>query len=79
MHIEKNLRYKSLLLIKHILLSFSFFQRKEYVLENIAFSSNKNEVMFHAGCWTYQDCILKHCTNMKLETLLTETGHRKIN
>lgn len=55
-----------------------YLQRKEYVLENIAFSKDKSEIMFHASCWTYQENILKYQVNLKLETLLVETGHRKI-
>lgn len=58
---------------------FSSWQRKEYILENIAFSRDKDELMFYACCWTYQEFISKHKVNFQLERLLIETGHRKIN
>lgn len=53
-------------------------QIKQDVLENIAYTRNKADLMFLAACWTYQCCI-KSDIKLKLETLLTETGHRTIN
>ncbi|KAK4885949.1 hypothetical protein RN001_002220 [Aquatica leii] len=53
------------------------FKVKKFVLENIAHSRNKNEIMFYAVCWTHQQNINSEI-NLKLEMLLTETGHRKI-
>lgn len=47
------------------------------MLENIAHSKNKNEVMFYAISWTHQQNITNEI-DLKLETLLTETGHRKV-
>ncbi|KAG5860351.1 hypothetical protein JTB14_006714 [Gonioctena quinquepunctata] len=54
------------------------FKMKELVLENIAHSRNKDEVMFFATCWTLQTHITS-TVNLKLETLLLETGHRKFS
>ncbi|KAF5299579.1 hypothetical protein FQR65_LT09384 [Abscondita terminalis] len=53
------------------------FKVKKFVLENIALSKNKNEIMFYAVCWTHQQNINSEI-NLKLETLLTETGHRNV-
>lgn len=53
------------------------FKVKKFVLENIAHARNKNEIMFYAICWAHQQNINLE-TNIKLEALLTETGHRKI-
>lgn len=53
------------------------FSVKEYVLENIANSATKHEAMFHAARWTHQQHITTNI-KLKVETLLTETGHRKI-
>uniref|UniRef100_A0A1Y1KRL2 Uncharacterized protein n=2 Tax=Photinus pyralis TaxID=7054 RepID=A0A1Y1KRL2_PHOPY len=50
---------------------------KKFVLENIAHAKNKNEVMFYAVCWAHQQKVNVE-TNVKLEALLTETGHRRI-
>ncbi|XP_044264020.1 cyclin-dependent kinase 2-interacting protein-like [Tribolium madens] len=52
------------------------FKVKEFVLENIAHSKNKDEALFLAALWTYQYKISDQI-NMKLEVLLLETGHRK--
>lgn len=46
------------------------------VLENIAHSRNKDELMFFAASWTLQPYITK-TVNLKLEALLLETGHRQ--
>ncbi|KAJ8976316.1 hypothetical protein NQ317_010270 [Molorchus minor] len=51
---------------------------KTMVLENIAHSKNKDEAMFFAACWTLQPSITSS-TNVKLEALLVETGHRNFN
>lgn len=45
------------------------------VLENIAHSRNKDELMFLAASWCLQPYITKD-VNLKLETLLVESGHR---
>ncbi|KAF2880899.1 hypothetical protein ILUMI_25275 [Ignelater luminosus] len=50
---------------------------KEHVLENIAHTKDDSELMFYAVSWTHQKNITNDI-NLKLETLLTETGHRKI-
>ncbi|KAF5276784.1 hypothetical protein FQA39_LY18548 [Lamprigera yunnana] len=52
------------------------FKVKKFVLENIAHSHNNSEIMFYTVCWTHQQNI-NSGINMKVETLLTETGHRK--
>lgn len=44
------------------------------VLENIAHSRNKDELMFFAASWTLQPYITRNI-NLKLEALLVETGH----
>lgn len=67
-----------LLFFPNVYLWFLILQRKEYILENIAFSRDKHELMFHASCWTYQEYIEKYQVQQKLEILLVETGHRKI-
>ncbi|XP_023024826.2 cyclin-dependent kinase 2-interacting protein isoform X1 [Leptinotarsa decemlineata] len=54
------------------------FKVKELVLENIAHSRTKDEVMFFAACWTLQAHISSGI-NLKLETLLLDTGHRKVS
>jgi hypothetical protein len=50
---------------------------KEFVLENIAHSKNQDEAMFLAALWTYQYKISDRI-GLKLETLLVETGHRRV-
>ncbi|CAH0551557.1 unnamed protein product [Brassicogethes aeneus] len=54
------------------------FKVKEHILENIAHTKGKNEVMFYAASWTHQ-CNITSDVNFKLETLLVETGHRNFN
>jgi hypothetical protein len=53
------------------------FSVKEFVLENIAHSKNKDEAMFLAALWTYQYKISDRI-GLKLEALLVETGHRRV-
>ncbi|XP_017776769.1 PREDICTED: cyclin-dependent kinase 2-interacting protein-like [Nicrophorus vespilloides] len=53
------------------------FVAKQYILENIAHSKSKQEIMFFASSWNYQRNITNNI-HLKLETILTETGHRKI-
>lgn len=48
------------------------------VLENIAHSRNKNDLMFFAASWSHQPHITKD-VNLKLEGLLVETGHHNYN
>ncbi|KAL3287637.1 hypothetical protein HHI36_002106 [Cryptolaemus montrouzieri] len=53
-------------------------KNKQLVLENVAHSKSKSEAMFFAALWSYQINITSEIT-LKLEALLTETGHRKIS
>lgn len=45
------------------------------VLENIAHSRNKDELMFFAASWTLQPYITRNIT-LNLQALLVETGHQ---
>ncbi|CAH1975406.1 unnamed protein product [Acanthoscelides obtectus] len=51
---------------------------KQTVLENIAHTQSKDEVMFFATFWTLQTNVDDRVT-LKLESLLTETCHRTID
>nr|CAH7727382.1 unnamed protein product [Callosobruchus chinensis] len=51
---------------------------KQTVLENIAHTKSKDEVMFFATYWTLQTNV-DDKVSLKLETLLTETCHRAVD
>ncbi|VEN49906.1 unnamed protein product [Callosobruchus maculatus] len=51
---------------------------KQTVLENIAHTKTKDEVMFFATYWTLQTNV-DDIVSLKLETLLTETCHRAVD
>nr|CAI5846175.1 unnamed protein product [Callosobruchus analis] len=51
---------------------------KQIVLENIAHTKSKDEVMFFATYWTFQTNV-DDMVSLKLETLLTETCHRGVD
>ncbi|XP_056645714.1 cyclin-dependent kinase 2-interacting protein-like [Diorhabda sublineata] len=64
-------------LIETVVASYSEESKvKNMVLEHTAHVRNADEAMFFAASWTLQPYITNDI-NLKMETLLVETGHRK--
>ncbi|KAL1513506.1 hypothetical protein ABEB36_002910 [Hypothenemus hampei] len=49
---------------------------KNFVIENMAHTKDNDEVRFYATCWTWPVNLDR--INIKMESLLIETGHRPI-
>lgn len=50
---------------------------KQHTLQNIGFAKNKSEITFYEVTWIHQRFITDNI-RLKLEVLITETGHRQI-